>query len=147
MITPEITRIIKSKAKKLARQYAHLQYDDLFQEGILQVLEIQKVQPDASIPFIVQSIKHKFLDIAREANMYLKHFIPLSEAEQLEELAMAPNEEIETNMALSSVEDKVDMEDMLKLRLMRDYGYNAKEIKKLLNQPSSSYYKALEKIK
>lgn len=147
MITPEMTRIIKSKAKKLARQYAHLQYDDLFQEGMLRVLEVQEVRPEAPIPFIIQAIKHRFLDIAREANTYLKHFIPLNEAEQLEEMAVTPDIELETNTALSSVEDKTDMEDMLKLRLIRDYGYNAKEIKKLLNQSSSSYYNSLKKMK
>lgn len=147
MITPEVTRIIKSKAKKLARQYAHLQYDDLFQEGMLRVLEVQAVRPDAPIPFIVQSIKHKFLDIAKEANMYLKHFIPLNEMDQIEEMAIAPDIEMETNVALSSTENKIDMEDMLKLRLIRDYGCNAKEIKKLLNQSSSSYYNSLKKMK
>jgi hypothetical protein len=139
---------ICSRSRWLSKQFPQLQYDDLTQEGILQVLELLSKTPEVSTEYILKAINNIYSTIMSDTIAYRKHFVQMDDIDKLEGTVAAPQEDIDFQVDVSSGGQATGSKvESLILSLLKEKGATPKEVMQYMGIPRSTLYSIIKRMK
>jgi len=148
VLPKQIMDNICSRSRWLSKQFPQLQYDDLTQEGILQVLELLSKTPEVSTEYILKAINNIYSTIMSDTIAYRKHFVQMDDIDKLEGTVAAPQEDIDFQVDVSSGGQATGSKvESLILSLLKEKGATPKEVMQYMGIPRSTLYSIIKRMK
>jgi hypothetical protein len=148
ILPKQIMDNICSRSRWLSKQFPQLQYDDLTQEGILQVLELLSKTPEVSTEYILKAINNIYSTIMSDTIAYRKHFVQMDDIDKLEGTVAAPQEDIDFQVDVSSGGQATGSKvESLILSLLKEKGATPKEVMQYMGIPRSTLYSIIKRMK